>query len=292
MQRRIRHSKFKNAGILFELLTKQITSDILSGTDTSIAKDLLYKYFNENTELGREWQLYNALLTEKMRDAVHADQFLNIILESRKKLNENRLNLLKYELIKEIKTYYPLLEMLKTPIKNYKLLASICKTFQHVSSQNLEKINIHEIFQSKTSIIEHITNKYSNNKPKDDILTYYMTQNEDIRFLTYKLLIEKFNQKYSDRLDSNQKAILREYINTISNSNKLNVFIKTKIKEIIDELCAVKNKIIGSHVTQIKLTEVLNQLQKITFDKTIKDNQVMIVMLSYELLKEIKKNFQ
>ena len=45
-----KHSKFKNTGILFELLTRQITADIIGGKDESAAKQILFKYFSENTE--------------------------------------------------------------------------------------------------------------------------------------------------------------------------------------------------------------------------------------------------
>ena len=57
-----KHNKIKNTGILFELLTRQITVDILNNKKNSSAIKILKKFFNENTELGKENQLYKVLV--------------------------------------------------------------------------------------------------------------------------------------------------------------------------------------------------------------------------------------
>lgn len=288
MQKRKRHSKFKNTGILFELLTKQVTADIISGKSASIAKDLLYKYFKETTELGREWQLYNAILTEKIKDETHAERFFSVILESRKKLNNKKLDLLKYNLIKEIKNSYPIEQMLKTPIRNYRVLASIFKVFEDATSTDY-KFDVKEIYQAKNCIVEHIIDKPKSINSDEDFINYYKSQSEDIRLLTYKLLCEKFNEKYSSVLDDEQKEVLREYICNVANTNKFDVFVKNKINSIKKSLLEEIEKIKDSDVIKIKIREVVNQLEKINPEKIVKDNHVMVLMLSYELLKEVKK---
>src|ERR1700692_3350128 len=100
--KKMRHSKFRNTGILFELLTRQITADIIVVNENSHAKDLLFQHFKENTELGKEWRLYNFILNEKVKDPNHAERFLTVILEQRKKLSNSKLAKEKYQLIKEI----------------------------------------------------------------------------------------------------------------------------------------------------------------------------------------------
>ena len=199
----MRHSKFRNTGILFELLTKQVTADIIQGKDTSAAKDLLHKYFRETTELGREWQLYSTLLNEKIKDEPHAERYVTVILEARKKLNGRKLSLLKYDLIKEIKDAYPIEEMLKAPVRNYRVLASIYKVFEDAVSSEC-KFDVKEVYQSKNCIVEHIVDKPKVQHSEDELINYYQTQTEDIRLLTYKLLCEKFNEKYASSLDDTQ----------------------------------------------------------------------------------------
>lgn len=287
-QKRMRHSKFRNTGILFELLTKQVTADIIAGKESSIAKDLLHKYFREHTELGREWQLYSTLLNEKIKDEPHAERFFNVIIESRKKLDDKKLSYLKYELIKEIKSSYPIEEMLKAPVRNYRVLASIYKIFENLVSSEC-KFDIKEVYQAKNCIVEHIVDKPKVLHSEDELINYYQTQSEDIRLLTYKLLCEKMNEKYSSVLDDEQKSVLREYICNVANTNNFDTFVKTKVLEIKESLNSMIGKIKDSDVIKIKIREVVNQLDKISPGKIVKDNHVMVLMLSYELLKEVKK---
>lgn len=287
----MRHSKFRNTGILFELLTKQVTADIIAGRETSVAKDLLHKYFRENTELGREWQLYSTLLNEKIKDEPHAERFFSVILEARKKLNNRKLALLKYDLIKEVKENYPIEEMLKAPVRNYRVLASIYKAFEDVVSSEC-KFDVKEVYQAKNCIVEHIVDKPKVAHSEDELINYYQLQTEDIRLLTYKLLCEKFNEKYESVLDDEQKAVLREYICNVANTNNFDVFVKDKVAEIKKSLTEVVEKIKDSDVMRIKIREVVNQLDKINPGKIVKDNHVMVLMLSYELLKEVKSQLK
>jgi hypothetical protein len=287
-QKRMRHSKFRNTGILFELLTKQVTADIIAGKETSIAKDLLYKYFRENTELGREWQLYSTLLNEKIKDEPHAERFFNVIIEARNKLDDKKLTHLKYDLIKEMKNAYPIEEMLKAPVRNYRVLASIYKTFEDVVSSDC-KFDVKEVYQAKNCIVEHIVDKPKVMHSEDELINYYQTQTEDIRLLTYKLLCEKMNEKYSSVLDDEQKSVLREYICNVANTNNFDTFVRTKVSEIKKSLNEVISKIKDSDVIKIKIREIVNQLDKINPTKIVKDNHVMVLMLSYELLKEVRK---
>jgi hypothetical protein len=285
---KMRHSKFRNTGILFELLTKQVTADIISGKESSPAQQLLRKYFRESSELGREWQLYNTLLTERIKDETHAERFFTVILDARKKLNGRQLSLLKYDLIKEIKEAYPIEEMLKAPVKNYRVLASIFKVFEDVATSE-RKFDLKEVYQAKNCIVEHIVDKRPVAHSEDELINYYQMQTEDIRLLTYKLLCEKFNEKYASTLDDDQKVVLREYICNVANTNNFDVFVKNKVAEIKKSLTEAIDTIKDSDVMRIKIREVVNQLDKINPGKIVKDNHVMVLMLSYELLKEVRK---
>ena len=238
--------------------------------------------------MGREWQLYNTLLNERIKDESHAERYLSVILDARKKLNGRKLALLKYDLIKEVKEIYPIEEMLKAPVKNYRVLASIYKVFEDVASLE-RKFDVKEVYQAKNCIVEHIVDKRPITRSEDELINYYQNQTEDIRLLTYKLLCEKFNEKYSRTLDEDQKAVLREYICNVANTNNFDVFVKKKVSEIKKSLIKEINSIKDSDVMQIKIREVVNQLDKINPGKVVRDNHVMVLMLSYELLKEVRK---
>lgn len=281
-----KHSKFKNTGILFELLTRQVTADILAGKDESVAKNLLFKYFTENKELGKEWQLYNFLLNEKTKDDFQAEKYINVILKQREKLDCKKLTEQKYNLIKEIKDSYPIEDLLKSSIKNYRIHASVYKLFEnHVN--NSVKFDVKELIQSRNTLTENLCGKKTSSKESDDeVINFYKQQNEDIRLLSYKLLVDSLNEKYKD-LDSNQKRLLKEYINNISNTNSLNEFIELEIVNIKKTINELMPKI-SNEVVKIKINEVIKQLDSINCKKSVKDNQITVLLLSHELIKEIK----
>jgi len=287
MPKKMRHSKFRNTGILFELLTKQITADIIAGKENSEAKTLLFKYFKENTELGKEWRLYSLLLNEKVKDLHKAERFLGVIVEQRKKISNSSLSREKYNLIKEIKELYPIDEFLKSNIKNYRALASIFKLFENASYTN-ESFDVSEIYQSKTCIVEHIADKPRKVLTEsDELLELYAQQNEEVRLLSYKLLVDGMNQKYQT-LNDDQRLVLKEYINNVSNTNSLGTFLLGQVSNIKKQLSELVGKVEDSDVVRIKINEVTKQLDRIKPTKIVKDNQIMVVLLSYELIKEIK----
>jgi len=284
MQRKSKHSKFKNAGILFELLTRQITSDILSGRDESFTKNLMFKYFQEGKELGKEVQLYNFLAKQNNKDTSSADRILNVVLQTRSKLNERVLNKQKYDLIKEIKEKYNIEEFLKNKIPNYKLYASIYKLFEDASNKEGIKFDLEELMSARECIIENITKEKIS---QENTMDNYERQPIDVRLIAYKFLIENFNKKYNNLLPD-QKKLLKEYITNISNSSKFTKYVKSEYKRIIDIL-SEKKDYVESDVIKIKINEIISQFSSKNFSVNIKENQLISLLNSYELIEELNK---
>ena len=288
--KKLKHSKYKNAGILFELLVRQVTADILNGQEDSKANNILRNYFSESTELGKENRLYRIIMEEKTKDQSSADRLLETIVKSRRKLDERALNLQKYNLIKEIRANYPLDDFLKGSISNYKLLASIYKIFEE--SVNAVDCDPREIFKARNCIVESIAaaktpTRLVSEDEKKDLVKVYQQQNEDVRLLAYKLLVDSFNEKYKG-LDDKQKILIREYINNISNTNSLRQYINEEVPLVRQEISELKSKV-NNEVVRIKLDETLNQLDKVAKGTLVKENQIMALMLSYELIKELRQ---
>jgi hypothetical protein len=283
--KRIKHSKFKNTGILFELLVRQITLEVLNGDKTEKARKIVSTFFGKNTELSKEIRLYELLTKEKYSSENRAEKFIDTVTEAYGKLNHTKLLKEKYNLIKEIKSNFELDKFLTSPITNYKVLASAYKVFE---SKLMKSYDIKDIFNSKTTLIENITSKPVSSKVevKDKLVETYKTQEKDLRLLAYKILIETFNKKYTN-LDESQKSLLREYINNVSNTTKFNEYVSKEIPKIVAELKGVDSKI-KDKVTKIKLAETVSVLQKMKIGKVISDNQVSALMMSYELVKELK----
>lgn len=286
--KKIKHSKFKNTGFIFELLVRQITAEIMSA-DKSIAETILKENFNTKKELSKELKLYQYLINEKYNSESKAEQFINTILEARKRLDEKKLMKEKYKLIKEIKEKYNIDEFVKSSVSNYKLLASIYKLFEVVSTN--EQYEPTDIVSSRFTIAENIINTSIQNKDqkiKDAVLEEYKKQDEDLRAVSYKLLVESFNNKYKN-LSAEQKGLLREYINNINNTGKLNEYVSNEVSKLIDNLKSVGSKI-SDKVTKIKLAETISNIKKIKSVKKIKEQHLSAMMMTYELLAELKNN--
>jgi hypothetical protein len=286
--KKIKHSKVKNTGVLFELLVRQITLEVLNGDKTENAKRIVKEFFAPGKELNKELRLYELLIKEKYSSETRAEKFVDTVCEAYSKLDTNKLNKEKYNLIKEIKERFDSEQFLSSPITNYKVLASIYKVFE---SQKTTDSDIKDIFDSKVTLIENITSKPVSKsvKPQDEaqeLVEMYKKQDKDIRLLTYKILVETFNKKYTN-LDSKQKEVLREYINNITNTSKFKDYFTEELKSTVSELNLL-NKKISDKVTTIKLNETISVLKGQKLGRSVSDNQVSILLLSQELLKELK----
>lgn len=279
----IKHSKYKNTGILFELLVRQITADTLSGKDSK-ATNILKKYFVK-TELGKEYKLYETLSKYKNLTESKAEVVINSVIESSKNLNRGALKRQKYNLIKEISAHYNLEEFFKTKLPNYKTHAALYTLVEIYNSENLS--NPDQIISNKIAILESLTTRaVDKQKVEDDLLTEFQSYDKDLRILTYKVLLEKFNGKYAS-LNDNQKEVLKEFINSVDSTPKLKDFYNTKINEIKTEITEL-SKGVSNKAVQIKLNEVNNLLSPLSKTDKVGNDDLVNLLQYYELLEELK----
>jgi hypothetical protein len=280
----IKHSKYKNTGILFELLVRQITADTLSGVDSKATK-ILKKYFVK-TELGREYKLYETLAKHKNLTEGKAEVIINSIIESSKNLNRGALKRQKYNLINEISSHYNLDEFFKTKLPSYKSQAALYTLLEIYNSENLS--NPDQIIDNKIIILETLTTKsVDKQKVEDDLMTEFQSYDKDLRILTYRVMLEKFNGKY-ESLNQSQKMVLKEFINSIDSTPKLKEFYNTKITEIKSELTKLGKKV-SDKAIQIKLTEVNNILTPLGKLSKIDNDDLVNLLQYYALLEELTK---
>jgi hypothetical protein len=278
----IKHSKYKNTGILFELLVRQITADTLSGNDSK-ATNILKKYFVK-TELGREYKLYETLSKHKNLTEGKAEVVVNSVIESSKNLNRGALKRQKYNLIQEISKYFNLDEFFATKLPSYKVHAALYTLLEIYNSENLS--NPDQIINNKIAILESLTTRAVNKqKVEDDLMTEFQSYDKDLRILTYKVLLEKFNGKYAS-LNDNQKSVLKEFINSVDSTPKLKEFYNTKINEIKTELTTLAKKVTDK-VVKIKLNEVNNMLLPLGKVAKVGNDDLVNLLQYYALLEEL-----
>ena len=158
---------------------------------------------------------------------------------------------------------------------------------KHIERFQLLPVNDHPEWRWENLPIELLQQEYDKiESMAGEVIKEYKKQDTDLRVLSYKILLEKFNNKYG-KLNLNQKNLLREYINNISNSKKLKEYSDNqaiKIASFIDN----KSSKIKDKVVKIKLNEVKEQLVKMQSEKKLKDVHLVSLLRSYDLLKELK----
>ena len=155
---KIKHSKYKNTGVLFELLVRQITADTLKGSN-SPAIDILKKYFVK-TSLGREYKLYESVLKSNVISESRANTIISTILENSKRFSRSSLKKQKYNLINEIKEHYDLDVFFGSKIKNYKELAALYTLIEGYNYK--EDVDSNQLINNKITLLEHLTKKEVN----------------------------------------------------------------------------------------------------------------------------------
>ena len=282
---RKKHNKIRNTGLLYEFLLRQITADVLNKDDKSKAISIVKSRFNETTELGKELALYNIVINKKFNNDAKADYFINEVIKERRKLNNSVLKREKYNLIKEIQSNYNLQKFTSSKVHNYKIYASTYKLFEFINSLSPD-----EKTESFFNLVEHITTNNRDIKLSETISN--LPDDEDLRILTYKTLLEKFNQKYT-KLSGAQKNLLKEYINNISNTNSLKDTLQLIVNELKKDL-KTHSKNLKDKVVKIKLKEAINSIDKFcgvdSKQNIVKDSHVLQTMRYLELVKEMKKS--
>jgi hypothetical protein len=275
----VKHSKFKNTGLLFELLVRQITSDTLEGKN-SVAINILKKYF-VNTELGKEYKLYEQLTAYKNLSESKAEMIINTLVETSTKLKRSEIRKQKYNLVKEIRDAYNVDKFFKAKVTNYKIFAALNNLIENQSS---DEVMPETVIGNKMTLLEHLT-KAPIVIPTDALLEEYKGYSKDLRGLTYKLLLDKFNEKY-DYLNSQQKAVLREVITAVDSTDKLKDYYNTRITEVRETL-KQKIKTNTDKVMQIKLVEVLKYVKPLTKTDKVTNDCIIDLLQYYELVNEL-----
>jgi hypothetical protein len=275
--KRVKHSKVKNTGLIFELLVRQVASDTMNNKNSK-SLQLIKRHFRPKSELSKELKLYRTVSTEKFKTENKAEKFVDAVVRARKDINESQLRRDKYNLIKDLKSNFNVSEFFKSRVNNYKVQASTYKLFEFAEADDPK-----EYVDSKFTLVEHVQDQ-----PKIKKMgTLIEEQNKDVRILASKLVVDKFNNKYS-KLGSAQKSILKEYINNVTNSVKLRKYVLSETKQLHDTIVSLKTSI-TSKVIRIKLNEVANLLNKLGKKHIVEDKDVLTMLRYYELVNELKK---
>lgn len=282
---KIKHSKFRNTGLIYELLIKQIAADTLENKPSSAIK-ILKKFYSGKSFLAKEYKLYEYISKNKGIGREKAETVVSTITEISRKLDQASLKNQKYTLIAEIKKNYDLDHFFSAKVRDYKAFAALYCLLE--AQNNSELVDPQVFVDNKTTILEHLTEKEQDkNKVRQSLIEEYGTYEKDLKLLTYKILLEKFNRKYENLLPE-QKNILKEFITSVDSTSKLRDFVNEELekvyKEIIKLVPSVEDKIV-----KIKLQEVADNIAPLTKKEKVNDDTLALLMQYYELIKEIRE---
>jgi|TARA_R110000772_G_scaffold147292_2_gene257754 hypothetical protein len=281
---KIRHSKFKNTGLIFELLVKQIAADTLNNRD-SAAVSILKKFFGNKSSLSKEYRLYEFIVKNKNVSQSKAEAILSTITEISLKLNAKTLKQAKYNLIAEIKSNYNVEEFFGMQVRDYKALAALYCLLEAQGNNTLVDPQI--LIDNKTTILEHLTSVVPDeNEVKDTLIEEYSKYDKDLKLLTFKILLEKFNSKYKSLLPE-QKNILKEFITSVSSQSRLRKLVNEELVKISEKVTKLSSKV-KDDVMKIKLDEVSKAITPINKKSKIVDTHLINLMQYYDLVNELE----
>ncbi len=279
----IKHSKYKNTGILFELLVRQVTADTLNGVESAAIK-LIQKYFVKS-ELSKEYKLYETLNKNNSLTESKANVMIQALLETSKKLNRGALKREKYNLINEIRSNYNLEEFFKTKLPHYKTFAAFYMLSEIQNTEALVDTNL--IVNNKMTLLEHLSsNEIKEEKVEAEVLREFQSYDKDTRMLTYRILMEKFNGKY-DGLHNSQKEVLRQYVNSVDSTPVLREFYNTEVGKIKTQLNELNSKVTDKAI-QIKINEVSSLIEELDKTAKVTSDNIVNILQYLELVEELK----
>lgn len=281
---KIKHSKFRNTGLIFELLVKQIAADTLNGTD-SAAVTILKNFYSNKSTLAKEYKLYEFIVKNKNVSQSKAEAIVSTITEVSRKLDQKILKTQKYELISAIKESYDVNEFFGMQVRDYKPLAALYCLLEAQNNDNL--INPQILIDNKTTILEHLTSAPQNEEEvKDTLIEDYSKYDKDLKLLTFKILLEKFNSKYRNLLPE-QKNILKEFITSVNSQSRLRNLVNEEVNKIASAVRNLSSKV-KDEVVKIKLEEVAKTIKPLSNKERINDNHLVNLMQYYDLVNELK----
>jgi len=281
---KVKHSKFRNTGLIFELLVKQIASDTLNNRDSAAVK-ILKKYFTGKTALAKEFKLYEFIAKNKNISQSKAEAIVSTITEISRRLDQKELKESKYNLISDIKENYNVEEFFSIQVRDYKALAALYCLLEAQNNTDLVDPNV--LVDNKTTILEHLTSSPQKEADvKDTLIEDYAKYDKDLRLLTFKILLEKFNDKYKDLLPE-QKNILKEFITSVNSNARLRNIVNEELNKIASDVRDLVKKV-KDEVVKIKLEEVAKAIVPISKTEKITDSHLVNLMQYYDLVNELR----
>lgn len=225
-------NKKRNTGLVYKVLIQEITKALLDKNKVRAQNifSIVKKNFAPNTLLAEELQLYSLVENTKANNREMASRILQQVLSHAQNMDVKKLEEAKSALIKEINYYFGKdSKVLNNKIKHYRIFSSLHGLINNVRKkqtllESVEKIKLEE------TIVDFM-NTNDKNEEKLDLNKFKL--NETYNGLAYRLIVQKFNQKYGEELNDRQKKLVENYIQSYLLKENLEEFKKYILKEAL-----------------------------------------------------------
>lgn len=278
------HNKKRNVGIIYELLVRAISAYLVEGDKAKAQKalNILTNHYNRNTELFKEFRLFNALSKTTIKEAAIVATILSESRAAVKRFDQRKLDKEKSILIKEINHALVDDMFYRRNVPNYRIYATIQTLLNEWSLG--DKSNLAETVVIESRLAEWLTSDKLEEVQQTDSV------NHDVDALVVKIMNEKFNQKYDDRLTQSQKELINEYVFSLENDGGTS--IKCKALEIKRNAINQINEIQSSEQNQIlqeKIQIVKNKIMQLDIAESIDDEKLSKLMTLTQLIQEARE---
>jgi hypothetical protein len=280
----ISHNKKRNVGIVYELLLRAVSSYLIEGKkdQAQVALDIISRHFSKDTELFKEFRLFNALAKTRVTDSAVTAIILTETKAAARRIDYLKLDREKSLLIRDINHNLSDQMFFHRRITNYRDLATIQTALNEWSLGDRSDL-------SKTLLVETKLVELLKSEPLQE---QQITEEKDVKVdsLVVKLLNEKFNKKYAGTLTDDQQALIRDYVvmNTSNGPGEKMIErarkIKTESLKTLDEIAKTeKNQII-----QENLRDVRNRVTSLDL-ASLDDDKLGKLMTLSQLIEEARE---
>lgn len=260
---------------MFEALTRASMHEAMNTGQPQRAIRIIKKHFRD--ELLSELMLYRTLSGTTEHDP---KSLLELSVQAKKTIDDAKLTKQRYELVRSIKKYYDIDTLLESKVTDYKLQASIFKLFEYTPTDNPE-----EYLTCRQVVTESLSNKTQSTS--DDVERVWAEQDPDIRKLGFRILVEKFNEKYKG-LPERSKRLLSKYIYEDSSTPAFKEYVVSEVGYIGGRLTELNQKV-NDPVVKVKIDEAINLLHSVVASKKITDEHLSGIIKYYELLEVLNQ---
>ena len=277
------HNKKRNIGLIYELLLRHVSSELIEGrtSKAQIALDILQKRFDRNTEIYKEFRLFNALAKSTVSDTSVAAAILAEAKSAARRFNPDKLNKEKSLLIRDINYKINNDEFYYRKIPEYKIYATIQNLLNDWRKKDFS--NLSKMVQSEGKVIDWLLLEKEIKEVEDHVT-------EDVDSLVVKIMKEKFNQKYGDQLNEEQRDLIKAYIFSLSQGKGES--IKERLSEMKGDTLDNLSDLEESTDNQTLLEKINSVKDKIKNEKIeeVNDQTISRFLIISQLKRELMES--